>query len=476
MPTEEIATLQATITQLEQDNRALEAKAATAENAEALKAAEARHAETLQAKQAEIDAAKAELTKANEVLQAANKKRAEDAVKAAIARGALPPKDDALQAKWRALVEADPSNETLLAALIVPAALGQGRIIKPGGIEIVREASADVLRAFNAETDPLKRGLFYNAHLRERMAKDDSREEVLMATDTYVMTLVIQRALELLKWEYPQLKAVTTDFSGEGMDAGGTIKTRTIGAATVSQYAGTYSASNAATTDVDVTMTHHPYVQAAYTTTQLMSSRRRLFDEQVETSYVALAKDMLDALTALILVATFTNTLDEAAANFDRASVIELGRIMTTLKNPKTGRTLWLNPTYFAKLCEDITVVSALVNTGAGSSIATGQLPPVHGFLPTEVADFPTTANRVGFAFTRSALIIVGRVPSDYTTVLPGAAHGSVNVVTNPEDGMSVMLVQYVDHATGTANWRIAMTYGVATGQASAGVLIRSGA
>lgn len=60
-------------------------------------------------------------------------------------------------------------------------------------------------------------------------------------------------------------------------------------------------------------------------------------------------------------------------------------------------------------------------------------------------------------------------MPNDYTKALPGASHGSVSVVTNPDTGISVQLVQYVDHKLGAASWRIALMFGVAVGQAASG-------
>jgi hypothetical protein len=55
-------------------------------------------------------------------------------------------------------------------------------------------------------------------------------------------------------------------------------------------------------------------------------------------------------------------------------------------------------------------------------------------------------------------------VPNDYTLALPGASNGNVSVVTNPDTGISVQLVQYVDHNLAAATARVATMYGVAVG------------
>jgi len=82
----------------------------------------------------------------------------------------------------------------------------------------------------------------------------------------------------------------------------------------------------------------------------------------------------------------------------------------------------------------------------------------------------------VGFAGSKSALVIVTRTPNDYTTVLPGASFGNVQMVTDPDIGMTVMQVQYVNHTLGTATSRIALMYGTGAGQTAAGQLVKAAA
>jgi hypothetical protein len=83
-------------------------------------------------------------------------------------------------------------------------------------------------------------------------------------------------------------------------------------------------------------------------------------------------------------------------------------------------------------------------------------------------------ANLVGFAGSKSALVIATRTPNDYTTVMPGASFGNVQMVSDPDIGITVMQVQYVNHTLGTATSRIALMYGVAPGQTAAGQLIKA--
>ena len=72
-------------------------------------------------------------------------------------------------------------------------------------------------------------------------------------------------------------------------------------------------------------------------------------------------------------------------------------------------------------------------------------------------------------------LVIQSRVPNDYTTILgPSSSYGQVMVVTNPDTGVSVLLVQYVAHQGGYAAWRIAGMWGSAAGNEKGGQIVKS--
>jgi len=82
--------------------------------------------------------------------------------------------------------------------------------------------------------------------------------------------------------------------------------------------------------------------------------------------------------------------------------------------------------------------------------------------------------NRTQIAGSKSALVIATRVPNDYTSALPGASFGNVQVVTDPDIGISVQQVQYVNHTLGTATQRVALMYGTAAGHGDAGELLKA--
>ena len=84
------------------------------------------------------------------------------------ARGALAASDTTGQGRWVGLIETDPKNAELLAAIPGKTALAAGRIVRPRtDVEITKEDTNDVLRAYlSASRDPRQRGAIYRKELR----------------------------------------------------------------------------------------------------------------------------------------------------------------------------------------------------------------------------------------------------------------------------------------------------------------------
>ena len=105
--------------------------------------------------------------------------------------------------------------------------------------------------------------------------------------------------------------------------------------------------------------------------------------------------------------------------------------------------------------------------------ITKGILPELQGFMPMKAPWFPTSGNRVGFAFHKSAAILKTRLPQDFTSAVNAVTPGSVTTVTAP-GGISVLLVQYVNLQSNYAEWRPEIMLGAAVGQRRAGLVITS--
>jgi hypothetical protein len=490
---EQIAALQAKNQELQTEITTLKAKQNRSElETEQLKAKQAEH-ETNAAK-LETATLKARTVELETVIKAQRVKDASAAVASAVERGVIPPQNDTLKAQWQKACEENPESIAMLAAMTGNPAMSQERITKGvGSVEITSEAILTVVKAYSAKADAQQRGLLYAKELRGRMVKPEECAAVIRAANTMGTvsgTLVTQRALDLLKITFPALNRISTNLTSQQFDPttvgakmSQTITTRLVAVPTVGSYHADngYVSAAAVVTDVPVTIDAHRFIQVDFNASEQASTHRLLFGEQEEAMHYAIGKDLMDALYALITVANFTETpTTEAKVDFDRGSVIDVGVAMqsgSAGRNANTGtRTLLLSSEYYGELAKDTVVVSNLNNAAAGKAIASGVLPMVHGFLPIEAPNLPTTGNLVGFGLRADALALATAVPSEYANQPGLPATALQQIVTNPDTGLSVQLTMFVNHQLGKTYMRLAWLRGVAVGNLKSGQIIRSAA
>ena len=430
--------------------------------------------EVIQAKLAELDTLKA---------AAATRRKADakQAVDAAVARGALPPKDEAIQAKWAGLIESNPENAALLAAM--PGNPALATITKPGAHVEAHDGAVEVLRAMAATPlgDVAKRSQIYGRDIAPLFAKSGFELGPILASNslgTLSGELITQRSLSLLKRQYPALTAFSTDFSSENAAFGQTIKARIQSIPTITDYstATGYSTSGATSTDVDLIISGHKAVQISFNANELASTGRDLFGEQAEGAHASIAADLFDTAVGVITPANFSYETAVALNSFTRKSLSGISQALTARHVARMRRFALLNLDYYAQLGEDSSIVS-LAAYQKPEVITDGELPRLAKLQPYEVEDFPTTSNLVGFAGAPDALVLATRVPSDYTKLMPDvSSNGVVQYVRNPDLGITVMLVRFIDHQAGTATWRLAYMRGAAKGNARSGQRIVSAA
>ena len=84
-----------------------------------------------------------------------------------------------------------------------------------------------------------------------------------------------------------------------------------------------------------------------------------------------------------------------------------------------------------------------------------------------------TKATNVGIAGTKSALLFVSRVPTDYTKILSDVpSTAAIELVTEPSTGLTFMVVKFLDHMYETANMRVQLMFGVAVGDERQGMYL----
>lgn len=415
---------------------------------------------------------------------------ARTAVDAAVARGALPPKDEAVQAKWRGLIEADPSHADLLAAL--PGHPALSRVTTPEGPVLeVNARLVEHLRGYQSEKNPRKRGQIFARHIEPEVSKLGNEVLSVMAANSLgslSANIILQRYLSLLKYRFPFLREITTDFSDAGAKFNQTIVTRLRSVPTVRDYdatTGYTTRSDAVTTDVSVTINKHKYAAIEFKSTDLASTNRDLFGEQSEPQLYALGYQFVSDLLALIVegAGAFGTAGSQAtsianAAAFNAATLDTIAATLDGRKVAPTGRFALLDSSLWPQLRGDTRLVYLAGFQDRSIIQNYDTMPPVSGFslyntpfLPSGVA-VNTSKTLHGFCGTAESLAVATRLPADYTQALPGASFGNVQTITEPDSGLSVCLVQYVNHDLGSAIQRVALMYGAAIGNPTTGQLI----
>lgn len=434
----------------------------------------------------------AELTTLKAADTARRKADAKTAVDTAVARGAIPPKDDAIQAKWLGLIEANPDHAALLAAMPDNPALT--RVTQPGQggtTEIQVEAKLlENLKAYAAEKDHMKAGVIYARHIDPTIAKQGNDVLRVMAANSLgssATAIILQRNLSLLKFRFPFLKAITTDFSDAGAKFGQAVTTRLRSVPTVRDYhatTGYTTRSDATTADVSITIDKHKYAAIEFNATELGSTNRDLFGEQSEPQLYALGYQLVSDLLAIIAegAAAFGTAGSQAtnianAAAFATTTLDAVAAALDLRKVSPIDRFALLDSTLWPTLRADTRLVylagfqdRSIIENYDTMPRVSGFQPYNAPFLPNPVVNTDKAAH--GFAGGPDALALAARLPNDYTTVLPGASAGNVRVITEPDSKLSMMLVQYVNHDIGSAISRVALMYGAAIGNKLNGQLI----
>ncbi len=432
MNEQQLAALQARNTELQNEINALKAKN-SADNAAEIRAKEA-EVKTILAQLAadraekEVVALKARNKEQDDAIKARNKVDAEGAVQRAVQRGAIAAKDDKTQGALVAKATEDPSFLSVIDAMQGNPALG-GRITPPG-VVIVAEAPNATLKAFAAicarnaaislgtETAKAKGQLAREA--AALFAKDINGNEVLHSitveeaikaadvTDAQVGllagTLVLQRALPLLQYEYPLLSSITQDFSDAPGLYGQTETTRIILKPAVQTYdASTDSAgrpkgwvtvSPAQSVDISITLDEHVGIPIVFGVQTLAKTLRNLFSETAPMALYALGQYAVNKLTALMTAANFNaykQITDAGCVTATGSTAITLATTAGVYKGQEISGAGIPSNTYIASVTDGTHAVMTQAATATATVTATlggGRVPNLYPTYIKALADF----------------------------------------------------------------------------------------
>lgn len=405
------------------------------------------------------------------------------------------------------------------------------------GIVQCREPMNKLIQGDNNLKEALKlsqqEAAIYAAHFGPilRRGDDVAMQDIVRAADftdpdsqvgTLVTGLILQRNLGFLKNKLGWLPYLTTDLSGEPTKYNQPILTRYITppnlltyvagvgytsdssaisaySAQATQTSGTLTKSVPSTTDVTVTLNQHKGVEIEFATQRIASTVRNLFAEQQAAQFYTLAEAVNSYVLATIFGATWSGTTPsytKALANWDIKGMVGIKAALSLSKVPDVGRFCLMHSLWHDKLLEDTNLVLAnTIMAALGKSSATlesGELPPLFGIKPieTQLASYANgtytaitdpgnlgAVNNVGFAGTSASMVFVSRVPTDYTALagqmgIPATA--AVEIATEPDSGLSVMFVKYVNHTLGSVSARCALMYGAAQGHPKVGTVLKA--
>ncbi len=362
---------------------------------------------------------------------------AKAAVQTAVERGAIAAKDADTIAQWEKDITADPSRAALLAKMQGAPAITSQRITTSGGTVITAESPNNVIKAFGAiiaknaaipltqETAREKGRLAREA--AALFAKDIQPNRVLdgMGIDEAIKaadfsdaagnvgllsgTLVIQRSLALMKFKYPLLSSITSDFSDAPGLLNQTENTRIVLSPAVQTYsttlgtdgrpAGWSTASPALAVDVPVTLDTYYGVPLVFGIATLSSTLRDLFGEAAPMALYALGGAFVNKLIALMTPANFNaykgitdtggaTTNNSANVTVQDSTLCYPGQIISGTGIPANSLVV--------SITNSTTIVISKKATATGSSLTltfgTGHVPTTYTTYAKALADFSTAS------------------------------------------------------------------------------------
>ncbi|MHC1762916.1 MAG: phage protease [Verrucomicrobiia bacterium] len=465
MTPEELAKLQAQLKQLETENAELKAKAASSETAAAI-----------EAKDAEITALNAKIVNLDTELKARRKAEAKAAVDTAVARGAIPPKDEALQAKWCGLIESDAANAELLAKM--PGIRPDKPVTKPGNgdVALTREDIVHCLKGYLEAKTPRDKGLIYHKEINARLDKgelipfrdyqDRLPLDAANTLGTLVGNIISQRTLALVYSRRPMLRGIITDFSPEGARLNQNVYTRTVGLPTVQAFP-TGPATERGDTDYPVTLDTARQVQYTLTWDEYNATGRNLVAEHSEAMAIAIGNHLVDAIMALV-TDDFTAETVLAAGLVEFSTLAAIAKAMNVAGVPDMQRTGFVNSDVAESLTNDELVMENFDNTNES---AYGHWRNIKGFQDLwEYPALPANAiNLIGFFANASALLLASRTILNPETIIGAGYPGRISIVTDPVTGLSVVSNQWVGQSDLAVNDRLIVMYGVDRGVIACG-------
>ncbi len=283
---------------------------------------------------------------------------------------------------------------------------------------------------------------------------------------------IAQNSLDYFKSSFLPLKTITRDFSQDIMQKGESVSTRIITGLSDADLSSGFSASNATTTAVTVSLSNYRGVCIALTDLEVTKAGSLNWLE--EMFLVPMVEGVLNGvfnvLLPLVTTANFSGEKIVPAANFDVDAIVDLDSALSTNKISRTNRSLFLKPTYTGPLKKDNSVQAAYA-IGGTEVVRQGNLPALSGFTPYEITcTVPDNGQFLeGFACHPAAFAMAARqiaTPPNFT--------GQIENVSESETGLPLQWRTWYDHTAGKTFLSVGSLWGFTAGVGSALIRIKS--
>lgn len=284
-----------------------------------------------------------------------------------------------------------------------------------------------------------------------------------MATNTIAganLAQIAEETLPHLQSCFAPLAGIVTDFSSDIAQAGASVTTRYATKPAAVDLSSGYTSQNTTLTAATVNLdTFYGFVYG-FKDDERSKSSIHLNDTFISPAVQSLGDKVFGDIWNLVTAANFSTNSTITAANFDRDDMVDLAVSLTdTLKAPKSGRTLWADPSHYGALVK--TLNSAEI-PGMTAEKSEGMVPRVAGLdvYESDLCD-DNGENLAAFAFHKSALLMAGRAVD---AELAAQAGVEVENVIVPGLNIPVQFRRWYDATLGELKYSVGLLYGVAKG------------
>jgi hypothetical protein len=265
-------------------------------------------------------------------------------------------------------------------------------------------AAAEALAFYENELAPHERG-WLDVPLRELRSAISAADNADATLGLLSGTLILQRALPLMQYEYPLLGAITQDFSAEPGKLNQTETSRIVLKPAVQSYnnavdssgrpLGWNTVSPAQTVDVPVTLDEYVGVPLVFGSNLLSATIRNLFEESAPQALYALGGYAVNKLTALFTAANY-NAYKGTSATGGATTSGDTTIVVTSSANLYPGQAISGTGIpancYIASVTDathaKLTRAATATNTGLTFALGDSKVPTTYSTYVKAQADF----------------------------------------------------------------------------------------